>query len=542
MMDFKNSFYAAISGLIAAALLFTACATSRTTEIITTDDFNPVENLASLNDEIAAARQAQVNVLSPNSFTNAEKYYNNAKNYFENGYDLSDIKKDIDKSRAALIQAKNTAEMAKETIPDVIEGRNTARAAGATKLGNDYTRVENSFLQLTRAVENEDIGYAQKHKSDVLDGYWELELRAIKESTIGVTRKLIEEAQKIGAPDLLHSLYMQAEAKLNQTDQFISNNPYEKKTMAKMGAEALFLAKRTIVLTKQAKIIEEMEPEKIALWMEDIIYQMTSQLDAPDMRDQKFNTQVENMTGYAKNIKNERQILQDKVKSRQAEITAQKKRIEKLEAIAKQQQTASEKLAAENQETEQRLKSQQHFNQLFDEVDSLFDMDEAEVYKEENKCVIRLRSIHFPVGKAVVMPENYDLLSKVQQVINKFNDPKVTIEGHTDSTGSNDVNELLSQQRAEAVRQYLVGNGIIREDIVMAVGYGSARPLATNATEEGRAVNRRIDVIITPDTDTSQAQESLQLQESIKTQRIENTNKNDRVNSQRNNANAYFSE
>ena len=517
MVNFKNSFYAAISGLLAAALLFTACATSRTTEIIATDNFNPAEDLTKLNDEIAAARQSQVNVLSPNSFADTEKYYNDAKYYFENGYELSDVKKDIDKSRAALIQAKNTAEVAKETIPDVIEGRNTARAAGATKLGNDYTRVENSFLQLTRAVENEDIGYAQKYKSDVLDGYWELELRAIKESTIGETRKLLEEAQKIGAPDLLPNLYMQAEAKLNQTDRFISNNPYDKKTMAKMGADALFLAKRTIVLTKQVKMIDEMEPEKIALWMEDIIFKMSSELGAPDMRDQKFNTQVENVTGYAKNLSNERQILQDKVKSHQVEIVAQKKRIAKLEAIAKERQTASEKLAAEQHETEQRLKSQQHFNQLFEEVDSLFDMNEAEVYKEENKCVIRLRGIHFPVGKAVVMPENYELLSKVQQAINKFSDPNVTIEGHTDSTGSNDVNELLSQQRAEAVRQYLVGNGIVREDIVMAVGYGSTRPLATNTTAKGRAINRRIDVIVTPNTDSAQTQEPIQSQNSAQT-------------------------
>ena len=64
MMNFKNSFYAAISGLIAVALLFTACATSRTTEIITTDNFNPAEDLTKLNDEIAAARQAQVNTFS----------------------------------------------------------------------------------------------------------------------------------------------------------------------------------------------------------------------------------------------------------------------------------------------------------------------------------------------------------------------------------------------------------------------------------------------------------------------------------------------
>lgn len=508
-MNIKHLFYMCACSLVVAMPMFTACVTTnRTTEIISTENFNSVEEITKLNDEITTARQAQVNALSPDTFAKAEKYYTAAKSGMENGYELSTIKEYIDKSRAALIQAKNSAEIAKETIPDVIEGRKTARAAGATKLGNDYTHIENLFLQLTRAVEKEDLSYAQRYKSKVLDGYWDLELRAIKESTIGETRKLIEAAREAGAPEILPNLYMQAEAKLNQTDQFISNNPYEKKTMAKMGDEALFLAKRTNILTRQAKTIEEMEPEDIALWMEDIIYQITEQMGAPDMRNQKFDTQVKNITGYAKNLNSERQILQDKVKSHQAQINAQKKRIVKLEAIAKVQQSASEKLTADRQAAEQRLKVQERFNQLFEKVDSMFDMDEAEVYKEENKCVIRLRGIRFPVGQAVIMPENYDLLSKVQQAINKFIDPRVTIEGHTDSTGSNDVNELLSQQRAESVRQYLVGNGIVRDDIVVAVGYGSVRPLATNATEEGRAINRRIDVIVTPNQEAVQSHES----------------------------------
>jgi outer membrane protein OmpA-like peptidoglycan-associated protein len=507
-MVIKQLFFIRRFSLIVVMLICTACATtSRTSEIISTENFDSVEEVTKLNDEITTARQAQVNVLSPDTFAKAEKYYTAAQSGIEKGYELRYVKEYIDKSRAALIQAKNSAEISKETIPDVIEGRKTARAAGATKLGSDYTRIENLFLQLTRAVEKEDLSYAQKYKSKVLDGYWDLEVRAIKESTIGETRKLIEAARKAGAPEILPKLYTQAEAKLNQTDQFISNNPYDKKNMAKLGDEALFLAKRTNILTKQAKIIEDMAPEGIALWMEDIIFQITRQMGAPDMRNQKFDVQVKNITGYAKNLDGERQILQDKVKSHQAQVNAQKKRIAKLEAIAKEQQSASEKLAAERQAAEQFLKEQELFNQLFEEVDSLFDMDEAEVYKEENKCVIRLRGIRFPVGQAVIMPENYDLLSKVQQAINKFIDPRITIEGHTDSTGSNDVNELLSQQRAESVRQYLVGNGIVRADIVVAVGYGSVRPLATNATEEGRAINRRIDVIVTPNIETVQNQE-----------------------------------
>ena len=79
-----------------------------------------------------------------------------------------------------------------------------------------------------------------------------------------------------------------------------------------------------------------------------------------------------------------------------------------------------------------------------------------------------------------------------------FNDPLVIVEGHTDSTGTVDVNQLLSEQRADAVREYLIANQTLPADRISAVGYGSERPLASNATGEGRAVNRRIDVIITP--------------------------------------------
>jgi len=96
------------------------------------------------------------------------------------------------------------------------------------------------------------------------------------------------------------------------------------------------------------------------------------------------------------------------------------------------------------------------------------------------------------------MPGTYTLLSKVQRAIRTFGEPQVVVEGHTDSTGSDEVNEHLSQQRAEAVVEYLIANKTLPSDKIMAVGFGSVRPLASNETPEGRAINRRIDVIITP--------------------------------------------
>lgn len=125
-------------------------------------------------------------------------------------------------------------------------------------------------------------------------------------------------------------------------------------------------------------------------------------------------------------------------------------------------------------------------------------MDQAEVYKQSDNLVIRLKAMQFPVGKDLIMPNNYALLSTVRNAIHTFGEPLVVIEGHTDSTGSVAVNAKLSKDRAEAVRQYFIANGTLAENEVTAIGYGPERPLATNDTPEGRAINRRIDVIIKP--------------------------------------------
>jgi outer membrane protein OmpA-like peptidoglycan-associated protein len=160
---------------------------------------------------------------------------------------------------------------------------------------------------------------------------------------------------------------------------------------------------------------------------------------------------------------------------------------------------AKERMARERMAAEQRLAAERKFNQLYVAVQDYFENDEAEVYKQENQLVIRLKAMRFPLGKSIIMPENYALLSKVQKAIRTFDDPRVIVEGHTDTTGSDEVNMLLSQQRAEAVSEYMIANQTLPPDNLSAVGYGSERPLASNATAAGRAINRRIDILIIPE-------------------------------------------
>ena len=150
------------------------------------------------------------------------------------------------------------------------------------------------------------------------------------------------------------------------------------------------------------------------------------------------------------------------------------------------------------QNTEERLEAERSFQQIFHKIQTEFDPAEAEVYKQGDRLYIRLKAIQFPVGQDIILPRNYPLLMKVQRAIMAFNEPTVLIEGHTDSTGSKEMNDELSKRRAEAVREYLVANGTLPKDRIFAEGFGSRKPLAPNETEEGRAINRRIDMVISP--------------------------------------------
>jgi len=196
---------------------------------------------------------------------------------------------------------------------------------------------------------------------------------------------------------------------------------------------------------------------------------------------------VENILGSIGTLQSDHDFMMAKVNSQQEQMDLLNQRIGLLDKQTRRGQAEKERLAAEKQ-----------FNQRYNEVQTFFDSDEAEVYKQENQLVIRLKAIKFPVGQSVLMPGTYTLLTKVQRAIRTFGEPRVVVEGHTDSTGSDEVNEYLSQQRAEAVMEYLIANKTLPSNKIMAVGYGSVRPLASNKTSEGRAINRRIDVVITP--------------------------------------------
>lgn len=105
-----------------------------------------------------------------------------------------------------------------------------------------------------------------------------------------------------------------------------------------------------------------------------------------------------------------------------------------------------------------------------------------------------LEGVNFDFDKAVIRPQDYAKLDQDVDALKAWGDVEVEVAGHTCSIGTEEYNLGLSQRRAEAVRNYLVSKGVPADRLTVR-GYGESRPVASNATREGRAQNRRVELV-----------------------------------------------
>ncbi len=113
-----------------------------------------------------------------------------------------------------------------------------------------------------------------------------------------------------------------------------------------------------------------------------------------------------------------------------------------------------------------------------------------EVQKQLNDYA---RTILFDTGKASLKTESVSVFVDIIRILNEYPTAKFTVEGHTDSVGSEKLNQELSEKRANSVRDFLIKEGI-GADRLTAIGYGEAKPIASNNTRAGRAQNRRVEI------------------------------------------------
>ena len=311
-----------------------------------------------------------------------------------------------------------------------------------------------------------------KERAKLQNKYLELELRAIKEKHLGESRETISLAKKEKALKFAPRTLAIAEKSYLDTEAYITANRHNTIAIEARAAETKEAAIHALNINRTAKGTDKISSEETALAIEK-----------ERMRVAAKENQISSMKGELSNVKGEldaaQSALEGTVDANAALITAQ-----------------------------QKLEAEKRLNEKYEAARKEFAGNEAEVYKQGDSLLIRLKGMEFPSGKPTITEKNQPLLGKVQKVMEKFGPSKIVVEGHTDSVGGKKINDRLSQNRAEAVKNYLQssGGGITEESAkIEAVGYGYEKPLATNKTADGRAQNRRVDIIIKPEAAASES-------------------------------------
>jgi len=165
----------------------------------------------------------------------------------------------------------------------------------------------------------------------------------------------------------------------------------------------------------------------------------------------------------------------------QAEAQQQAQAREAAEQQAQQQRDAAAQ--AEREKQELRAKLLEQFNRVLPTTDT------------QRGLVVNMGDVLFDTGKSDLRPPAREALAKLSGIVLNYPSLQLTIEGHTDSTGTDEFNQTLSEKRADGVRDYLVGQGL-SADKIAAKGMGKLMPVADNATAAGRQRNRRVEIIV----------------------------------------------
>jgi outer membrane protein OmpA-like peptidoglycan-associated protein len=189
--------------------------------------------------------------------------------------------------------------------------------------------------------------------------------------------------------------------------------------------------------------------------------------------------------------------------AQQSQLAAQKAQLEAERAAAAQAQADAERAKAEAEAAEAQSrasaanKSAEAANanreRLRAQLNSVLATSET-----ARGLIVNMSDVLFDTGKYTLKPNTQISLAKVSGILQAYPGLKLQVEGYTDSVGGDDYNQKLSENRADAVRNFLITQGVPQDNIT-STGYGKAKPVADNSTAAGRAQNRRVQLVVSGD-------------------------------------------
>jgi OOP family OmpA-OmpF porin len=447
---------------------------------------------------LAAADAVNAELYAPKSYESGMKEYRTAEDYLQRGRNIEYVRSNASDAVGYFRTATQAAKLAQTALAQAIKSRQDGANAQAPKLAPDlWSDAQQKFVRAIQLMERGDLKNAKRREIEATSLYREAELVAIKAQYLSETRRLLADADRARVGKYAPITLGKAKRLLADAERELNENRYDTDLPRNLAVRANYEAKHALYLSEIVRQVrdKDLTAEQLVLAWEQPMRAIAGVADVlPDMQEGPDRLLAE-LVAYFEQQANELQALQQENTENQTRLADME---EEMRALDERLGGATAERAA----LIQRLAAQARVKQQFEQVEMMFSSYEARVFREGNTVILRLVGLNFDSGDAQIKPENFDLLAKVEKAIDVFPRSELTIEGHTDAHGGDNLNQKLSQERAESVQQYMINAMRIPTYRLIATGYGETRPVSSNETEAGRARNRRIDIVIKPNLET----------------------------------------
>jgi len=444
-------------------------------------------------DRVEQGRAQDLQLIAPRAFGIALERLQQARTMLNEGERIADIRETVQRGQRELSRALQLRQVGQVILGEAITARSDALEARAPEFATErWDEAEEAMTSAGREIENGDQNDARDDARTATRRYREAELIAIRADVLGTARDLRSQAREEDAEDFARQTWQDAESKLQEAEQILGGDRYNRSRSRELAQQASAQYRHALLITGIAKRIDddvERRVEETLLNYESQINRVAEALGTDVAFDDGVEPVADRLVASVNSMEEDRNNLQESLDER-------RERIDRLQQVADSLDARLAELEQREQSMSAELQQQRERERTLQRVRNIFEQNEAEVLLRGDELIVRMQGLSFPVGSSEIRPENFSLLTKVQRVLREFPDGGVMISGHTDAQGNDATNQKLSEERAQAVREYLLANMNMPAERIEAVGYGESQPLATNETAAGRAKNRRIDVTI----------------------------------------------
>lgn len=466
-------------------LSLSALGACRTVKHNTTEILNRRNEINDLKERRDRAINHEVDIFAPNKFDEAEVYFEKALNEAQTSSDYDAGKRTAELGVKALAEAEQIAQDSKQFFAKLIDQRNRAQMVQAHVLfENEFAKLENELIQAAKSIEENNKQEAIEKNTTLANRYADLEVRALKATVGDLAEEAYQQAVKARADKYAPRTLKKAKEQLSLAKKMIDvdKENYKKAQVHAEAAQENALRAKNIAELVIGFEKEKASMEQIILWYQDRLAEVHKALPTILKFDKADRDSV------AKFYEELRQLSADNRELEQRSVYAERKIAE----------LSKELLSKIDDPSKKNFMEQASREESFREISKRFTPDEAEILKRGDDILIRAHGFSFLSGKSEVQKDNYSLLNKIVASISMFPNSIIEVEGHTDSTGPRSLNQKLSGERAKNIATYLIDAANIEAKRVRSVGLGAARPAFANNTPEGRAKNRRIEIVIKP--------------------------------------------